>query len=264
MSVTISKKMFKNGSLRGLADDLRTWIVAQIPELTLFKSDTSGNSPWWLYKFEGTDYGIGFDWYSSYKYLRIGLYHEVTDATIGNHGKYPISGTTITENGGTIYTAGAIVIRTAHGIIIQGMDSTGVPLEGLLYAGKTESGIRGQITVDGNFSAISYVYSRVDGSAPYQNCSYGSVFSFKIKNESPVTWRDGALTAIRPHGANYGTAGSIVASAVYGVTSTAWMEPVRIDAFYALDGSVLPPYHQEVTLSGRTMIRIVGNIAVEK
>lgn len=263
MSVTISKKMFKNGSLRGLADDLRTWIVAQIPELTFFKSNTSGSSPWWLYKFEGTNYGIGFDWYNYYNYLRIGLYHEVTDATIGDGGSYPISGTQITENNGTIYAAGAIVIRTAHGIIIQGMDSAGVPFARVLYVGKTESGVRGQITVDGNFSDISYVYSRAD-KADQQEHASGSGFSFKIKNESPVTWRNGALTAIRPHGAGYGTAGSIVASAVYGVTSTTWMDPVRIDAFYALDGPVLPPYHQEVTLGGRTMIRIASNIAVEK
>lgn len=264
MSVTISKKMLKNGSLRGLADDLRTWIVAQIPELTFFKSNTSGSSPWWLYKFEGTNYGIGFDWYNYNNYLRIGLYHEVTDATVGDRGSYSISGTQITENGGTIYIAGAVVIRTAHGIIIQGMKSAGVPFESFLYVGKTESGIRGQITVDGNFSAISYVYSRADGDAPYQGYSSGSNFNFKINNESPVTWRNGALTAIRPHGAGYGTAGSIVASAVYGVTSTTWMDPVRIDAFYALDGPVLPPYHQEVTLGGRTMIRIASSIAVEK
>lgn len=263
MSVTILKKMFKNESLRGLADDLRTWIVAQIPELTFFKSVTSGSYPWWLYKFEGTDYGIGFDWYNNYNYLRIGLYHEVTDATIGDRGSYAISGTKITENNGTIYAAGAIVIRTAHGIIIQGMNSAGVPYAGVLYVGKTESGVRGQITVDGNFSDISYVYSRAD-SANLQGYASGSYFSFKIKNESPVTWRNGALTAIRPHGAGYGTAGSIVASAVYGVTSTTWMDPVRIDAFYALDGPVLPPYHQEVTLGGRTMIRIASNIAVEK
>lgn len=263
MSVTITKKMFKNGTLRGLADDLRAWIVSQISELTFFKSVTSGNSPWWLYKFEGTNYGIGFDWYNTYDYLRIGLYHEVTDATTANRGTYPISGTKITENGGTIYTAGAIVIRTAHGIIIQGMNSAGVPFESFLYVGKTESGIRGQITVDGKFSNIGYVYSRADNADLQDNAS-GSGFSFKIKDESPVTWRNGALTAIRPHGAGYGTAGSIVASAVYGVTSTTWMDPVRIDAFYALDGPVLPPYHQEVTLGGRTMIRIASNIAVEK
>lgn len=263
MSVTITKKMFKNGTMRGLADDLRAWIVAQIPELTFFKSDTSGNSPWWLYKFEGTNYGIGFDWYSNYSYLRIGLYHEVTDATTGNRGTYPIRGTKITENGASLFAAGAIVIRTARGIIIQGMDSAGVPFAVVLYVGKTESGVRGQITVDGNFSDISYVYSRAD-EATLQEHASGSGFSFKIKNESPVTWRNGALTAIRPHGARYGTAGSIVASAVYGVTSTTWMDPVRIDAFYALDGPVLPPYHQEVTLGGRTMIRIASNIAVEK
>ena len=155
------------------------------------------------------------------------------------------------------------MIRTAHGIIIQGMNSAGVPFAGALYVGKTESGVRGQITVDGNFSGISYVYSRAD-KADLQEHASGSGFSFKIKNESPVTWRNGALTAIRPHGAGYGTAGSIVASAVYGVTSTTWMDPVRIDAFYALDGPVLPPYHQEVTLGGRTMIRIASNIAVEK
>ena len=263
MSVTIAKKMFKNGTLRGLADDLRAWIVSQIPELTFFKSVTSGNYPWWLYKFEGTNYGIGFDWYNNYNYLRIGLYHEVTDATIGDHGIYPISGTKITENGGTIYTAGAIVIRTAHGIIIQGMNSAGVPSDSFLYCGKTESGIRGQITVDGKFSDIGYVYSHADN-ANLQDAAPDSGFSFKIKNESPVTWRSGALTAIRPNGKAYGTAGSIVASAVYGVTSTTWMDPVRIDAFYALDGPVLPPYHQEVTLGGRTMIRIASSIAVEK
>lgn len=263
MSVTITKKMFKNGTLRGLADDLRAWIVSQIPELTFFKSVTSGNSPWWLYKFEGTNYGIGFDWYNTYDYLRIGLYHEVTDATTAGRGTYPISGTKITENGETIYTAGAIVIRTAHGIIIQGMNSAGVPFESFLYVGKTESGIRGQITVDGKFSDIGYVYSRADNADLQDNAS-GSGFSFKIKDESPVTWRTGALTAIRPNGAGYGTAGSIVASAVYGVTSTAWMEPVRIDAFYVLDGPVLPQFHQEVTLGGRTMIRIAKSIAVEK
>ena len=263
MSVTISKKIFKNGSLRGLADDLRTWIVAQIPELTFFKSNTSGSYPWWLYKFEGTDYGIGFDWYNNYNYLRIGRYHEVTDATIGDRGTYSIYGTQIVENDGTIYAAGAIVIRTAHGIIIQGMSSAGVPFGSFLYVGKTESGIRGQITVDGAFSDISYVYSRADN-LNYQEHFSGSSFNFKIKNEAPATWRGGALTAIRPNGAGYGTAGSIVASAVYGVTSTTWMDPVRIDAFYALDGPVLPPYHQEVTLGGRTMIRIAGNIAVEK
>lgn len=264
MSVTITKKMFKNGTMRGLADDLRAWIVAQIPELTFFKSDTSGNAPWWLYKFEGTNYGIGFDWYSNYSYLRIGLYHEVTDATTGNRGTYPIRGTKITENGASLFAAGAIVIRTARGIIIQGMNSAGEPFSSFLYVGKTESEIRGQITVDGNFSDISYVYSRADGESPYQGYSTGSVFTFKIKNENPATWRSGALTAIRPNGMAYGTAGSIVASAVYGVMSTAWIEPVRIDAFYVLDGPVLPPYHQEVTLGGRTMMRIASSIAVEK
>ena len=263
MSVTISKKMFKNESTRMLADDLRTWIVAQIPELTFFNSNTSGSNLWWLYKFEGTNYGIGFDWYNSNNSIRIGLYHEVTDATVGNRGSYSISGTKIVENSKTIYAAGAIVIRTAHGIIIQGMNSAWIPFESFLYVGKTESGIRGQITVDGNFSGISYIYSLEDR-ADSQQYALGSGFNFKIKNESQVTWLNGALTAIRPNGAKYGTAGSIVASAVYGVTSTTWMDPVRIDAFYALDGPVLPPYHQEVTLGGRTMIRIVGKIAVEK
>ena len=91
----------------------------------------------------------------------------------------------------------------------------------------------------------------------------GSLFYFKIDNETPAVWRHGALTAIRPSGTAYGAAGSIVASAVYGVTSAAWMDPIRIDAFYALDGPVFPPYYTEVTAGGRKMQRVGKELLLE-
>ena len=263
MSVTIAKKTFRHTLNSSLANDMRLWIVAQIPELSFFKSGKSdSNTSWWLYKFEGTNYGIGFRFYSGNGYLQMAVYHNVTDETIGDGSQYSFYTKAITENDTGLVTSGAIVIRTTSGIMIQQMTYTGIPNISFLYVGKTESKIMGQIAVDGYFSLIGYFY--ISGNTVQQNYSSGSSFSFKINNETPATWRKGALVAIRPTGTEYGTAGSIVASAVYGVTNAAWIGPVRINSLYALDGPVLPPYHQEVTLGERTMIRIAGNIAVEK
>lgn len=256
MSVTVVKKMFKGSNRYTMATDLRLWVVSQIPELQLVKSVTTGNYPWWLYRFGDTDYGVSFDWFDNYDYLRASFFTGITDASVANTGNYSFSTTKVVENGNTLYANGAIVVRTPHGVIIQGMNYTGTPYGVFIYFGKANSAIKGEVTVGGNFDTVSYVYSSADDIQREYNVE-GSNFFFKIDKETPSVWRHGALTAIRPHGTATAPAGSFVASAVYGVTSTVWMDPIRIDAFYALTGPVSPPYYTGVTAGDRKM-QLVG------
>lgn len=262
MSVTVVKKMFKGSSRNTMANDLRLWVVAQIPELQLVKSVTTGSYPWWLYKFGDTDYGVSFDWYDNYDYLRASFFTGITDASVANSGKYSFQTTQVVENGSTLYANGAIVVKTPHGYIIQGMDYAGAPYESFIYFGTTNSAINEEITVGGYFSAASYVYSRTD-KADYTEHFSGSGFSFKINKETPAVWRHGVLAAICPTGAATAPAGSFVASAVYGVTGTIWTDPIRIDTFYALAGPVSPPYYTEVTAGGRKMQRVGKGLLLE-
>lgn len=262
MSVTVAKKTFKGSNRFATATDLRLWVVAQIPELKLVKSETTGSYPWWLYRFGDTDYGVSFDWYNNYSYLRASFFSGITDASVANNGNYTFSTSTVIENGSTLYANGAIVVRTSHGVIIQGMNYAGAPYESFIYFGKANSTINGEIAVGGIFSTASYVYSRTDNATGQDHVS-GSNFSFKIDKETPAVWRHGALTAIRPTGTATAPAGSFVASAVYGVTSTVWTDPIRIDAFYALAGPVFPPYYTEVTAGGRKMQRVGKELLLE-
>lgn len=262
MSVTVVKKMFKGSSRTTMAKDLRLWVVEQIPELKLVKSVTTGSYPWWLYRFGDTDYGVSFDWYNNYDYLRASFFRGITDASVANNGDYSFSTSTVVENGNTLYANGAIVVKTPHGYIIQGMNYAGAPYESFIYFGTVNSAINGEIVVGGYFSSAAYVYSRTD-KAGYQELSSGSGFYFKINKETPAVWRHGALTAISPTGTATAPAGSFVASAVYGVTGTIWTDPIRIDAFYALAGSVFPPYYTEVTAGGHKMQRIGKSLLLE-
>lgn len=262
MSVTVVKKMFKGSNRKTMATDLRLWVVAQIPELQLVKSVTTGSYPWWLYRVGDTDYGVSFDWYNNYNYLRASFFRGITDDSVANNGDYNFGTSTVVENGNTLYANGAIVVRTSHGVIIQGMNYTGAPQEVFIYFGKANSAINGEIVVGGNFSTASCVYSQTDN-ATRQDCLSGSNFFFKIDKETPAVWRHGALTAIRPRGAATAPAGSFVASAVYGVTGTVWTDPIRIDAFYSLDGPVSPPYYTEVTAGGNKMQRVGKELLLE-
>lgn len=260
MSVTVAKQTFKGAEYTTVLANMRHWIVAQIPELKLVES--SGSK--WVYKFGDTDYGVSFTSYrtSSYNYyLEIEFVRWITEDSTSKASSYDIYTGSITENGTNLYTAGAIVVRTPHGVIIQGMDYTEIPFEEFFYFGKASSAIKGEVTVHGIFSAASYVYT-TDGSTS-QKLSNGSIFYFKIDSETPVVWRQGVLTAIRPSGASYGAAGSIVASAVYGITGAAWMEPIRIDDFYVVNGLVLPPYYTDVTVGGRKMQRVGKELLLE-
>lgn len=261
MSVTVVKKTFKGSNRFAMATDLRLWVVAQIPELKLVKSVTTGNYPWWLYRFGDTDYGVSFDWYNNYDYLRASFFRGITDASVANNGDYVFNTSTIVENGNTLYANGAIVVRTPHGVIIQAMSYAGAPYESFIYFGKANSAIKGEVAVGGYFSAAGYLYSNQNDMR--QNYSSGSNFYFKIDNETPAVWRHGALTAIRPTGTATAPAGSFVASAVYGVTSSVWTDPIRIDAFYALAGPVFPPYYTEVTAGGRKMQRVGKELLLE-
>lgn len=263
MSITIEKKTFANSSGIAVCNAFREWILTQIPELTLFKTGTISGSNWWIYKFGDTDYGLSFYNYTSNTWY-LSTLTGITDNTTGANKSYTIANVVVQENNLDIYKVGAIVIKTTNGIIIQGMDYAGTPYSSFIYLGKTESTIKGQIVVVGYFSKASYIIiSQGSTSISYADNDI-SPFHFKIENETPATWRNGALTAIQPSGTKYGTAGSIVASAIYGVTSSTWMEPIRIDAFYTIQGKQWPPYHEEVTLGGRTMLRIANNIAIEK
>lgn len=260
MSVTVAKQTFKGAKYTTVLAYMRDWIVAQIPEL----KRVEGSGATLVYKFGDTDYGVSFTPYetSNYTYyLEIEFVRWITEDSTSKAGSYDIDISSITENGTYLYTAGAIVVRTPHGVIIQGMSYTGIPLEKFFYFGKASSAIKGEVTVHGIFSAASYVYTTA-GSAS-QKLGSGSIFYFKIDSETPVAWRHGVLTAIRPGGASYGAAGSIVASAVYGVTGAIWAEPIRIDAFYSLDGPVSPPYYTEVTAGGRKMQRVGKELLLE-
>jgi hypothetical protein len=259
MSVTVVEKMFSGAGYNVVYNAIREWIIEQIPELTLVKTGKSGNDPWWLYKFGNTDYGLSF---YNYKSLWLSVACGITDKTTGANQNYQISTSVIKENNSDVYKAGAAVIRTPQGVIIQGINyTTGKKSESFCYLGKTESVMRGPISVAGYFSSAGYLYSNQNDL--YLSKVDGSLFYFKIDNETPAVWRHGALTAIRPSGTAYGAAGSIVASAVYGVTSAAWMDPIRIDAFYALDGPVFPPYYTEVTAGGRKMQRVGKELLLE-
>ena len=260
MSVTVAKQTFKGANYGTMLAAMRDWIVAQIPELNLVESSGSNQ----VYKFGDTDYGVSFKYYrtSSYTYyLEIEFVRWITEDSTSKESSYEIQASEITENGTTLYTAGAIVVRTPHGVIIQGMTYTGIPYERIFYFGKASSAIKGEVTVHGIFSAASYVYTTAGSTS--QSKFDGSIFYFKIDSETPVAWRHGVLTAIRPRGASYGAAGSIVASAVYGVTGAIWAEPIRIDAFYSLDGPVSPPYYTEVTAGGRKMQRVGKELLLE-
>lgn len=262
MSVTVAKKMFKGSNRYTMANDLRLWVVSQIPELQLVKSVTTGNYPWWLYRFGDTDYGVSFDWFDNYNYLRASFFKGITDASVANAGDYVFSTSAVIENEKTLYANGAIVVRTPHGVIIQGMNYVGAADDSLIYFGKANSTINGEIVVGGIFSTVAYVYSSADNIQREYHLE-GSNFFFKIDKETPAVWRHGALTAICPHGTATAPAGSFVASAVYGVTSTVWMDPIRIDAFYALAGPVSPPYYTEVTAGGRKMQRVGKTLLLE-
>lgn len=260
MSVTVAKQTFKGDKYTTVIADMHYWIVAQIPELKLVESSGSN----WVYKFGDTDYGVSFTSYrtSAYTYyLEIEFVRWITEDSTSKAISYDIYTSSITENGTGLYTAGAIVVRTPHGVIIQGMTYTGIPHENFFYFGKASSAIKGEVTVHGIFSAASYVYTTAGSTS--QSKFEGSIFYFKIDSETPVAWRHGVLTAIRPRGASYGAAGSIVASAVYGVTGAIWAEPIRIDAFYSLDGPVSPPYYTEVTAGGRKMQRVGKELLLE-
>lgn len=258
MSVTVVEKMFSGANNTIVYNAIREWIIEQIPELTLVKTGNNYGL-WWLYKFGNTDYGLSFYNYSP---LYLSIVRGITDNTTGDYKDYSISTSTVKENNSDVYKAGAVVIRTPQGVIIQGIDyATKQKKESFCYLGKTESAMRGSVSVAGYFSGAGYLY-------PYQNDlsqdkADGSIFFFKIDNETPAVWRHGALTAICPSGTGYGAAGSIVASAVYGVTAVTWMDPIRIDAFYALAGPVFPPYHTEVTVGGRKMQRVGEMLLLE-
>lgn len=254
MSITVEKKIFAGSSSNGVYNAIREWIIEQIPELTLVKTGKSGSDPWWLYKFGNTDYGLSF---YNYRALWLSVVCGITDNTNGAQENYSIYTSVIKENNSDVYKAGAAVIRTSQGVIIQGINYATEKLsESFCYLGKTESAIKGQVSVAGYFGKAGYLYSSQNDLSQGKND--GSLFYFKINNETPVVWRHGVLTAICPSGTAYGAAGSIVASAVYGVTSSIWMDPIHIDAFYALAGPVYPPYYTEVTTAGGRKMQRVG------
>lgn len=259
MSVTVVKKMFSGANSSAVYNAIREWIIEQIPELTLVKTGKSGSDPWWLYRFGNTDYGLSF---YNYKALWLSVACGITDNTNGARESYSIYTSSVKENNSDVYKAGAAVIRTPQGVIIQGINYATEKLsETFCYLGKAESAIKGQVSVAGYFGKAGYLYSNQNDL--YQSKVDGSLFYFKIDNETPAVWRHGMLTAIRPSGTAYGAAGSIVASAVYGVTSATWMDPIRIDAFYSLDGPVSPPYYTEVTAGGHKMQRVGTELLLE-
>lgn len=259
MSVTVVKKMFSGTTGSAVYNAIREWIIEQIPELTLVKTGKSGSDPWWVYKFGNTDYGLSF---YNYRALWLSVVCGITDNTNGAKENYPIYTSVVKENNSDVYKAGAAVIRTPQGVIIQGINYATEKLsETFCYLGKAESAIKGQVSVAGYFGQAGYIYSNQNDLN--QNKVDGSTFFFKIDNETPAVWRHGALTAICPTGSAYGAAGSIVASAVYGVTSSVWTDPIRIDAFYALAGPVCPPYYTEVTAGGRKMQRVGKELLLE-
>lgn len=259
MSVTVVKKMFNGSSQNAVYNAIREWVIEQIPELTLVKTGESGNNSWWVYKFGNTDYGLSF---YNYEALWLSVVRGITDNTNGVKEDYAIHTSVVKENNSDVYKAGAAVIRTPQGVIVQGINyATEQKNESFCYLGKTESVMRGSVSIAGYFSGAGYLYSNQNNLS--QNNDDGSLFYFKIDNETPAVWRHGALTAICPSGTAYGAAGSIVASAVYGVTSATWMDPIRIDAFYELAGSVFPPYYTEVTVGGRKMQRVGKELLLE-
>lgn len=259
MSVTVVKKMFSGATSSAVYNAIREWIIEQIPELTLVKTGKSGYDPWWLYRFGNTDYGLSF---YNYQNLWLSVARGITDKTTGDNENYSIYTSVVKENNSDVYKAGAAVIRTPQGVIIQGINYATEKLsENFCYLGKAESAIKGQVSVAGYFGAAGYLYSNQNDLN--QSKVDGSIFYFKIDNETPAVWRHGALTAICPTGSAYGAAGSIVASAVYGVTSAAWMDPIRIDAFYALAGPVYPPYYTEISVGGRKMQRVGKELLLE-
>lgn len=263
MSVTVVKKMFKGTDRFATFANLRLWVEAQIPELKLFKSNTTNSSnSWWLYRFGDTDYGVIFYRYpyGVHDNFGVSFCREITEDFTINH-EYDFEYDSIMESEIKLNAKGAIVVRTPYGVIIQWMTYAGAPYSSFFYFGKANSAIKGEVTVHGVFSTASYVYSSSDSLS--QNHASGNYFHFKIDNETPAVWRHGVLTAICPRGTAYGAAGSIVASAVYGVTSAAWIDPIRIDAFYALTGPVYPPYYTEVTTGGRKMQRVGKELLLE-
>lgn len=266
MSVTVAKNVFGGTDIRKVAQDFRLWIVGQIPGLKLIKSDeTSSNYPWWLYQLEGTDLGISFYgyFYSADRYnITLSVLTNVSKLTSVAGGSYAFNFTRIAEDDGAHFYTKALVAKTQKGVIIQELSyGSGTPAEKFIYIGKTTSALRGEISLFGYFSAAGRVYIN----AGDQNQSYlgGDLFWFKINSENDARWMTGMLSTILSNGLSGAIAGSIVASAVYGVTSAAWMEPIRIDDFYAVNGLVLPPYYTDVTVGGRKMQRVGKELLLE-
>lgn len=266
MSVTVVKNGFGGTDKRTVAQDLRLWIVSQFPDLKLIKSgEQNTNYPWWLYQFEGTNSGISFygDFYHGYGFsLTLSFIPNVSTVTSISGGDYAISSTTISEHDGSHYYTKALVAKTQKGVIIQGISyDSDTPYEKFIYIGKATSALRGEISFYGYFSAAGRLYIN----AGDQNQSYlgGSLFWFKINSENDARWMHGVLSTILSNGSSGAIAGSIVASAVYGVTSAAWMEPIRIDDFYAVNGLALPPYYTDVTVGGRKMQRVGKELLLE-
>lgn len=266
MSVTVVKNGFGGTDKRTVAQDLRLWIVSQFPDLKLIKSggqDT--NYPWWLYQFEGTNSGISFygDFYHGLGFsLTLSFIPNVSTVTSISGGKYAISSTTISEYDGSHYYTKALVAKTQKGVIIQGISyDSDTPYEKFIYIGKATSALRGEISFYGYFSAAGGL--SIEASSQSQSYYPGDLFWFKINNENDDKWMHGVLTAILSKALNGATAGSIVASAVYGITGAAWMEPIRIDDFYAVNGLVLPPYYTDVTVGGRKMQRVGKELLLE-
>lgn len=266
MSVTVAKNVFGGTNVKKVAQDLCSWIVSQIPGLKLIKSNTSNTDyPWWVYQFEGTNLGISFNgsFYSSDRSnIQLSVRTNVSEITSVSSGDYTFSFTRIREGDGDHYYVRALVAKTQKGVIIQALSyGSGTPAEKFIYIGKTTSALRGEISLFGYFSAAGRIYIN----ASDQNQSYfgGDLFWFKINSENDARWMNGALSTILSNGLSGAIAGSIVASTVYGVTSAAWMEPIRIDDFYAVNGLVLPPYYTDVTVGGRKMQRVGKELLLE-
>lgn len=266
MSVTVAKNVFGGTNIRKVAQDLRLWIVGQIPGLKLIKSDeTSSYYPWWLYQFEGTNLGISFygNFYYADRYsIQLSVLTNVSKLTSVSGGAYSFNFTRITEADGEHFYTRALVAKTQKGVIIQAVNySSGTAAEKFIYIGKATSALRGEISLFGYFSVASRLYINAD--ADTTSMYLGDAFWFKFNSENDDKWMRGALSTILSNGLGGSTAGSIVASAVYGITGAAWMEPIRIDDFYAVNGLVLPPYYTDVTVGGRKMQRVGKELLLE-
>lgn len=266
MSVTVVKNVFGGTNAKTVGEELRLWIVSQLPGLKLIKSNTSSSSyPWWVYQFEGTNSGITFygNFYSSSRYgLQLSFRTGVSEITSVSGGEYNFGFASVAETDGTHFYVKALVAKTLKGVIIQKIDySSDIPDERFIYFGKATSALIGEISLYGYFSAASRPYINADSTSP--STYPGDMFWFKINSENDVRWMRGTLSTILSNGLSGSTAGSIVVSAVYGITGAAWTEPIRIDDFYAVNGLALPPYYTDVTVGGRKMQRVGKELLLE-